>query len=47
MWQALTACSLLQVARTKNRWKCHMKNGIVHIRGREYVFAKCTGEFTF
>jgi transcription initiation factor TFIIA large subunit len=36
-----------KVVRNKNRWKCVMKHGIVHIDGREYVFSKATGEFVF
>lgn len=36
-----------KVVRNKNKWKCTMKNGIVHIDGREYVFSKATGEFVF
>lgn len=36
-----------KVVRNKNRWKCTMKHGIVHIDGREYVFSKATGEFVF
>lgn len=36
-----------KVQRNKNRWKCQMKHGIVHIDGREYVFSKATGEFVF
>jgi hypothetical protein len=37
----------VQVVRNKNKWKRIMKNGIVHIDGREYVFSKATGEFVF
>jgi len=29
-----------QVTRTKNRWKCSLKDGIMHIEGREYAFSK-------
>ena len=30
----------LQVTRNRNKWKCTMTHGIVHIDGREYVFSK-------
>eukprot|EP01025_Chloroclados_australasicus_P004301 TRINITY_DN11046_c0_g3_i1.p1 TRINITY_DN11046_c0_g3~~TRINITY_DN11046_c0_g3_i1.p1 ORF type:complete len:243 (+),score=43.36 TRINITY_DN11046_c0_g3_i1:23-730(+) len=36
-----------KVQRSKNKWKCTMKHGIVHIDGHEYVFNKATGEFVF
>lgn len=33
----------LKVARVKNKWKCVLKDGMVHVNGRDYLFAKCTG----
>jgi transcription initiation factor TFIIA large subunit len=33
----------VQVARVKNKWKCILKDGMIHINGRDYLFAKCTG----
>lgn len=27
----------------KNKWKCVLKDGMVHINGKDYLFAKCTG----
>lgn len=33
----------LQVQRVKNKWKTTFKDGMVHINGRDYLFAKCTG----
>ena len=32
-----------QVARVKNKWKCILKDGMIHINGKDYLFAKCTG----
>jgi len=32
-----------KVARVKNKWKCILKDGMIHINGRDYLFAKCTG----
>lgn len=36
-----------KVNRVKSRWKCNMKDGVFHIGGRDYLFRKGTGEFTF
>ena len=27
----------------KNKWKCVLKDGMIHVNGRDYLFAKCTG----
>lgn len=27
----------------KNKWKCVLKDGMVHINGKDYLFSKCTG----
>ncbi len=32
-----------QVARVKNKWKCVLKDGMIHVNGKDYLFAKCTG----
>ena len=41
----------LQVSRTKTRvgtkWKCQMKNGIMHLNGRDIIFHKGNGEMQF
>eukprot|EP00898_Chlorokybus_atmophyticus_P000590 jgi/Chlat1/1531/Chrsp122S01803 len=34
-----------KVSRTKNKWKCSLKDGIMHINGKDVVFAKAQGEF--
>lgn len=34
-----------KVSRTKDKWKCSLKCGIMHLNGRDYVFNKSTGEF--
>jgi transcription initiation factor TFIIA large subunit len=36
-------CTYDKVARVKNKWKCILKDGMIHINGRDYLFAKCTG----
>ncbi|KAI9634774.1 transcription factor IIA, alpha/beta subunit-domain-containing protein [Dioszegia hungarica] len=38
-------CTYDKVQRVKNKWKTTFKDGMVHINGRDYLFAKCTGEF--
>lgn len=37
----------LQVGRVKNKWKCILKDGMIHINGKDYLFAKCTGYYLF
>ncbi|TFY63830.1 hypothetical protein EVG20_g6164 [Dentipellis fragilis] len=34
---------LRRVARVKNKWKCILKDGMIHVNGKDYLFAKCTG----
>jgi transcription initiation factor TFIIA large subunit len=36
-------CTYDKVARVKNKWKCVLKDGMIHINGKDYLFAKCTG----
>ncbi|KAM7207708.1 Transcription factor IIA, alpha/beta subunit [Naviculisporaceae sp. PSN 640] len=38
-------CMYDKVQRVKNKWKCTMKDGVMTVSGREYVFHKGTGEF--
>ncbi|RYR42686.1 hypothetical protein Ahy_A08g039138 isoform C [Arachis hypogaea] len=38
---------LLLVTRTKSRWKCTLKDGIMHINDKDILFNKATGEFDF
>ncbi|KAI6021617.1 transcription factor IIA alpha beta subunit [Pisolithus microcarpus] len=38
-------CTYDKVGRVKNKWKCILKDGMIHVNGKDYVFAKCTGEF--
>lgn len=35
---------LLQIHRSKNRWKFHLKDGVMCYAGRDYVFSKAVGE---
>ncbi|KAI6037591.1 transcription factor IIA alpha beta subunit [Pisolithus marmoratus] len=36
-------CTYDKVGRVKNKWKCILKDGMIHINGKDYLFAKCTG----
>jgi len=38
-------CMYDKVQRVKNKWKCVMKDGVLTVNGKEYVFHKATGEF--
>mmetsp|Transcript_20760 Transcript_20760/g.57878 ORF Transcript_20760/g.57878 Transcript_20760/m.57878 type:complete len:330 (+) Transcript_20760:1047-2036(+) len=40
-------CQFEKVNRTKNRWKIAMKEGVFHVHGRDYLFKKAQGEWTF
>ncbi|RZC78926.1 hypothetical protein C5167_003155 [Papaver somniferum] len=35
------------VTRTKSRWKCQLKDGIMHINNKDILFTKANGEFDF
>ncbi|KAL0576222.1 transcription factor IIA subunit alpha [Marasmius crinis-equi] len=38
-------CTYDKVARVKNKWKCILKDGMIHVNNKDYLFSKCTGEF--
>ncbi|EJT78872.1 hypothetical protein GGTG_03966 [Gaeumannomyces tritici R3-111a-1] len=38
-------CLYDKVQRVKNKWKCTLKDGILTVNGKEYVFHKATGEY--
>ncbi|KAJ6517569.1 transcription factor IIA alpha/beta subunit [Mycena vulgaris] len=38
-------CTYDKVARVKNKWKCVLKDGMIHTNGKDYLFQRCTGEF--
>ncbi|CAG8474494.1 8201_t:CDS:2 [Ambispora leptoticha] len=40
-------CLYDKVTRTKNKWKCQLKDGIMSVNGRDYVFHKGNGDFEF
>uniref|UniRef100_H2UFH5 General transcription factor IIA, 1-like n=1 Tax=Takifugu rubripes TaxID=31033 RepID=H2UFH5_TAKRU len=37
-------CQYDKIHRSKNRWKFHLKDGVMCHRGRDYVFSKAVGE---
>ncbi|OBZ70666.1 Transcription initiation factor IIA large subunit [Grifola frondosa] len=39
-------CTYDKVARVKNKWKCILKDGMIHINGKDYLFMKCTGVYS-
>ncbi|KAM7257694.1 hypothetical protein ACFE04_013435 [Oxalis oulophora] len=45
--QHLVLAQFEKVTRAKNRWKCTLKNGIMHINDKDILFNKATGEFIF
>jgi transcription initiation factor TFIIA large subunit len=38
-------CTYEKVQRTKNKWKCVLKDGVLTVNGKEYVFRKANGEY--
>ncbi|KAJ7649964.1 transcription factor IIA, alpha/beta subunit-domain-containing protein, partial [Roridomyces roridus] len=38
-------CTYEKVGRVKNKWKCVLKDGVVHTAGKDWLFERCTGEF--
>lgn len=38
-------CTYDKVQRVKNKWKCTLKDGVMSVNGKEWVFHKATGEF--
>ncbi|XP_072959225.1 transcription initiation factor IIA large subunit-like isoform X1 [Typha angustifolia] len=45
--QHLVLAQFDKVTRTKSRWKCTLKDGIMHLNSRDVLFNKATGEFDF
>ncbi|CAE5956798.1 unnamed protein product [Arabidopsis arenosa] len=45
--QHLVLAQFDKVTRTKSRWKCNLKDGIMHINDKDILFNKATGEFDF
>ena len=45
--QHLVLAQFDKITRTKNRWRCTLKGGIMHLNGRDVLFNKASGEFEF
>lgn len=45
--QHLVLAQFDKVSRTKSRWKCTLKDGIMHLNNRDILFNKANGEFDF
>ncbi|XP_010262591.1 PREDICTED: transcription initiation factor IIA large subunit-like [Nelumbo nucifera] len=45
--QQLVLAQFDKVTRTKSKWKCTLKDGIMHINDKDILFTKATGEFDF
>jgi len=41
----IVLCQFEKVTRIKNKRKCNLKDGVMHINGRDYLFNKAQGEF--
>ncbi|GMH12254.1 hypothetical protein Nepgr_014095 [Nepenthes gracilis] len=45
--QHLVLAQFDKVTRTKSKWKCTLKDGIMHINNKDILFNKATGDFDF
>lgn len=36
--------SSLQITRSRNKWKFHLKDGIMNIGGKDFVFQRSNGD---
>ncbi|KAG0369198.1 transcription factor IIA subunit alpha, partial [Gamsiella multidivaricata] len=41
----IVLCQYDKVSRTKSKWKCVLKDGIMLINGRDYLFHRANGDF--
>ncbi|KAJ3120599.1 hypothetical protein HK098_004468 [Nowakowskiella sp. JEL0407] len=41
----LILCQYEKVSRIKNKWKCVLKDGIVNVNGKDYLFSKANCDF--
>jgi hypothetical protein len=40
----VVVCQYDRITRARNRWKFHLKDGIMNLNGRDYVFQKANGD---
>lgn len=38
-------CQYEKVSRNKQRWKSKLRDGVIHVNGKDYIFQKADGEF--
>lgn len=43
----IVLCQFEKVSRVKSKHKCQLKDGIMHLNGKDYLFSKATCEFEF
>jgi transcription initiation factor TFIIA large subunit len=43
--KSIVLCLYEKVHRTKNKWKCQLKDGVISLGGKDWVFSKANGEF--
>eukprot|EP00249_Psilotum_nudum_P020949 c27911_g1_i3 orf=186-1190(+) len=43
----LVVAQFEKVTRSKNKWKCILKDGVMHLNQRDYLFSRANGEFEF
>ncbi|XP_022789102.1 transcription initiation factor IIA subunit 1-like isoform X2 [Stylophora pistillata] len=40
----VVVCQFDKISRARNKWKFHLKDGIMNLKGKDYVFQKANGE---
>lgn len=40
----VVVCQYDKITRSRNKWKFHLKDGIMHLNGEDYVFQKANGD---
>ena len=40
----VVVCQYEKISRVRNKWRFYLKDGIMNIQGRDYVFLKASGE---
>lgn len=45
MDENVVLCQYEKVSRTRNKWRCIFKSGLIHVNGVDYAFSRANGEF--
>jgi len=40
----VVVCQYDKITRSRNKWKFHLKDGIMNLQGKDYVFQKAVGD---